>query len=62
MRRGYQLARWRRRAETISRKAGELFEEIREAEGDDSPITSGAHGAVMGSGELVAALEPDTGR
>lgn len=59
MRRGYQLARWRRRAETISRKAEELFDEIRTAEGDNSAITGGAHGAVIGAGELVAALLPN---
>lgn len=57
--RSYRMASWRRRAETLERKAGELLEEIMESEGVESDITGGAHGAYMGSRELVAALLPE---
>lgn len=57
MRRGYQLAKWRRRAETLNRKAGELLEEITNSEGDASEITGGAHSAYIGSEDLISALQ-----
>lgn len=57
MRRGYQLARWKRRAETLHRKATELAEEIMESEGEDADLTGFAQNLSCHAVELVTWIE-----
>lgn len=57
MRRGYLLSKWRRKAETLHRKAVDLAEEIEAAEGDDfSDLVSHAHQVSTSAQQLCGDL------
>lgn len=57
MRRGYQLAKWKRRAETAHRKLVELADEIQAADGDQSSLFSMAASAHCEAHNLVSLIE-----
>jgi hypothetical protein len=57
MRRGYQIAKWSRRAETLHRKAQELAEDIEAADGEFGDLSAEAHEVATSAMQLANSLE-----
>lgn len=57
MRRGYQLAKWKRRAETLHRKAVELAYDITDSEGEDSALAGAAENFHCNAAELITCID-----
>lgn len=57
MRRGYQISKWSRRAETLHRKAQELAEDIEAADGEFGDLSSMAHEAATSAMQLANTLQ-----
>lgn len=57
MRRGYQIAKWSRRAETLHWKAQELAEDIEAVDGEFGNLTCEAHEVATSAMQLANSLQ-----
>lgn len=59
MRKGYQLSKWRRRADTLHRKAQDLAEDIEKADGEWGGLSGCAHEVATSALQLTSVLSTD---